>query len=124
MKYLSLLAVLLMGTSALAGPGDNPAEPSKPGQGQQAVSTQPATSPDTTSDVANADKGGPLHVEAIANFTSAYMFRGVDEYDHGLIFQPDITFSYDLYKSDNLTLTPKIDLWSSITPMLAMSKLG
>jgi hypothetical protein len=57
---------------------------------------------------------GAISFGADLNFTTSYFFRGYNQEDTGLIFQPNIYATTQVIDSDNFDLTAKVGLWSSL----------
>lgn len=99
MKRFFALALLFFGSAAYAA----------------APASAPTASPDAVTDDAVAPDS-KLSINAEADFTTAYMFRGYNNGDSGLIFQPTITAGYTLVDNPNgLKITPHLNLWANIT---------
>ena len=45
---------------------------------------------------------------------TAYFFRGYNQEDSGCILQPAVTFSYTVFSSEDLSITPYVTTWNSI----------
>jgi hypothetical protein len=48
------------------------------------------------------------------DITTEYWFRGLGQENEGLILQPWVDATFELYSSDDLTLTGSVGLWNSI----------
>lgn len=57
---------------------------------------------------------GGITFGANLNFTTSYFFRGYNQEDTGLIFQPDVFATVSLVDSDDFDLTGTVGLWNSL----------
>ncbi|GAB4190544.1 MAG: hypothetical protein Kow00105_04860 [Phycisphaeraceae bacterium] len=73
----------------------------------------------TVNPAAQAQDAPPINSGKVAfstgfDVTSEYWFRGLGQENEGLILQPWIDVTFELYSSDNLTLTGNVGSWNSI----------
>lgn len=60
-----------------------------------------------------APNTGAFHFGADLNLTSSYFFRGYNQEDTGLIFQPNIYTTFNAVSSDDVTVDLKLGSWNS-----------
>lgn len=68
---------------------------------------------------AQAQDAPPVNTGKVAfstgfDITTEYWFRGIGQENQGLILQPWVDATFELYSSDNLTLSGSVGLWNSI----------
>lgn len=68
---------------------------------------------------AHADEAPPVNTGKVAfstgfDVTTEYWFRGLGQENEGLIIQPWIDVTFELFASDDLTLYGNVGLWNSI----------
>lgn len=56
---------------------------------------------------------GAFHFGADLNFTTSYFFRGYNQEDTGLIFQPNVYTTFNAVNSDDVTVDLKLGSWNS-----------
>lgn len=98
---LTLIAALLLSCGmAVAQQEEDPTQ-KDPGSGE------------ATSQV--EEEKPPLTIEGELTWVSAYFDDGYNLGDDGLFLQPSVTVAYEIFTSDQLTMTPYLNLWANVT---------
>ena len=71
---------------------------------------QPAETQTPLPEESTADR---VHLSVDLTFTNKYFFRGILQEKNGLIFQPSAELGFDLYESENWSLSAYAGIWSS-----------
>ena len=104
----AIAAALFAPTFAMAA---DPVAPAMDDKTAPSQTQQPAPEPAVLSEP--GVNTGAIHFGADLNLTTSYFFRGYNQEDTGLIFQPNVYMTFNAFKSDDLNVDLKLGSWNS-----------